>query len=121
MRPQFDSWVSKIHWRRDRLPNPVFLGFPVAQLVKNPPKTRVDLGSIPRLERFPRGGKEYPLQYSGLHRLQSTGSQPVGHDWVTVAFILLQMLDFNILYVLNKRVFSHKLFRQLKCHYKEKS
>jgi len=27
----------KICWRRDRLPTPVFLGFPVAQLVKNPP------------------------------------------------------------------------------------
>ena len=25
--PQFDSWVEKIHWRRDRLPTPVFLGF----------------------------------------------------------------------------------------------
>ena len=25
---QFDSWVGKIHWRRDRLPSPVFLGFP---------------------------------------------------------------------------------------------
>ena len=24
-------------WRRDRLPTPVFLGFPVAQLVDNPP------------------------------------------------------------------------------------
>jgi len=24
-------------WRRDRLPTPVFLGFPVVQLVKNPP------------------------------------------------------------------------------------
>ena len=22
--PQFDSWVGKIHWRRDRLPTPVF-------------------------------------------------------------------------------------------------
>ena len=32
----FDSWVRKI-WRRDRLPTPVFLGFPVAQLVKNLP------------------------------------------------------------------------------------
>ena len=27
-RPQFDSWVRKMHWRRDRLPTPVFLGFP---------------------------------------------------------------------------------------------
>ena len=23
-RPRFDSWVWKIHWRRDRLPTPVF-------------------------------------------------------------------------------------------------
>ena len=27
-RPWFDSWVGKISWRRDRLPTPVFLGFP---------------------------------------------------------------------------------------------
>ena len=33
----FNSWVRKICWRRDRLPTPVFLGFLVAQLVKNPP------------------------------------------------------------------------------------
>jgi len=36
-RPQFDSWVGKIHWRRDRLTIPVFLGSLVAQLVKNLP------------------------------------------------------------------------------------
>ena len=38
-RLQFDSWVRKICGRRDRLPT-VFLGFPVAQLVKNPPAMR---------------------------------------------------------------------------------
>ena len=38
----------------------------VAQLVKNPPAMRVDLGSIPGLGRFPGEGKGYPLQYSGL-------------------------------------------------------
>ena len=27
-RHQFNSWVGKICWRNDRLPNPVFLGFP---------------------------------------------------------------------------------------------
>ena len=27
MRPQFESWVGKFLWRRDRLPTAVFLGF----------------------------------------------------------------------------------------------
>ena len=27
-RPQFNSCVRKIPWRRDRLPTPIFLGFP---------------------------------------------------------------------------------------------
>ena len=36
-RLQFDSWVGKISWRRDRLPTPVFLGFLVPQLLKNLP------------------------------------------------------------------------------------
>ena len=33
----FDIWVRKILWRRDRIPTPVFLGFLVAQMVKNLP------------------------------------------------------------------------------------
>ena len=32
-----DSWVTKIHWRRNWLPTPGFLASLVAQLVKNPP------------------------------------------------------------------------------------
>ena len=36
----------------------------MAQLVNNPPSG--DLGSIPGLERSPREGKGYPLQYPGL-------------------------------------------------------
>ena len=38
----------------------------VAQLVKNPPTMRVDLGLIPGLGRSPGEGKGYPLWYSGL-------------------------------------------------------
>ena len=64
--PRFDSWVEKTPWRRDRLPTPVFLGFPVAQLVKNPPAIWETWGLIPGLERSPGEGKGYPLQYSGL-------------------------------------------------------
>ena len=37
LRPGFHSWVGKICWRRDRLPTPISLGFPVAQVVKNLP------------------------------------------------------------------------------------
>ena len=33
-RPQFNSWVGKIPWRRDRLPTPVFLGFPGGSDIK---------------------------------------------------------------------------------------
>ena len=32
---------GRFPWRRARLPTPVFLDFPVAQLVKNPPAIRV--------------------------------------------------------------------------------
>ena len=65
---------------RDRLPTPVFLGFPVAQLVKNLPG---DLTLIPGLGRSPGEGKGYPLQYSGLEKSKdctSMGLQRVGHD-----------------------------------------
>ena len=40
-RPQFNSWVGKTSWRRDRLPTPVFLGFPGgSDSKKNPPTMR---------------------------------------------------------------------------------
>jgi len=38
----------------------------VVQLVKKPACNAGDLGLIPGLGRSPRGGKGYPLQYSGL-------------------------------------------------------
>ena len=47
---QFDSWVRKIHWRRDRLPIPVFLGFPCDSAGKESACSEGDLGWIPGLE-----------------------------------------------------------------------
>ena len=44
--PQFNSWVGKIHWRRDRLPTPVFLGFPCGSAGKESTCNAGDLGSI---------------------------------------------------------------------------
>ena len=82
----FDSWVRKIYWRRDRLPTPVFLGFPCGSAGKESTCNAGDLGSIPWLGRSPGEGKGYPLQYSGLENSMdciSMESQRVGRDWVT--------------------------------------
>ena len=52
--------------KRDRLPTPVFLGFPGGSAGKESVCSVGNLGSIPGLERCPGKGKGYPLQYSGL-------------------------------------------------------
>ena len=45
-RPLFDPWVRKIPWRRERLPTPVFLGFPCGSAGKESACNARDLGSI---------------------------------------------------------------------------
>ena len=90
-RPRFDSWVGKILWRRNRLPTPVFLGFPGGSDSKESTCIVEDLGWIPGLGRF-RGGNGYPLQYSCLENphgqrslvtYRPQGCIRVRHDWVT--------------------------------------
>ena len=51
-----DSWVGKISWKRDRLPTPIFLGFPGGSAGKEATCNAGDLGLIPRLERSPGEG-----------------------------------------------------------------
>ena len=53
-------------WRKDRLPTPVFFGFPGGSAGKESACNAGDLGSIPGLGRSPGAGKGDPLQYSGL-------------------------------------------------------
>ena len=65
-RLQFNSWVGKIPWRRDRLPTPVFLSFPHGSAGKESACNVGDLGSILGLGRYPGEGNSCPLQYSGL-------------------------------------------------------
>ena len=64
--PWFGSWVGNIHWRRDRLPTPVFLGFPCGSAGKESACNEGDLGSVLGLRRSPGEGRGYLLQYSGL-------------------------------------------------------
>ena len=46
-RPWFDSWVRKIHCKRDKLLTPVFLGFPCGSAGKESACDVGDLGLIP--------------------------------------------------------------------------
>ena len=86
-RPWFHSQVGKIPWRRDRLPTPLFLGFPDAQAVKNPPAMRETwVGKISwgrawqPTPVFLPGESPWTEQPGGL---QSTRSQRSRHDWAT--------------------------------------
>ena len=81
LRPQFNSWVSKIPSRRDRLPTPVFLGFPGGSAGKESTCNAGDLGLIPGLGRFPGEGNSYPLQYSGLEQSMDCIVHGVTKSW----------------------------------------
>ena len=78
---RFDSWVGKIHWRKDRLPIPVFLGFTCSSVCKESVCNVGDLGLIPGLGRFPGEGKGYPLLYSGLENSMDSIVHRVAKNW----------------------------------------
>ena len=70
----FSPWVGKIPWRRDRLPIPVFLGFPGGSDGKGSTCSVGDLGSISvvgtipwRRERLPTP-VFWPREFHGLYR-----------------------------------------------------
>ena len=58
--------LGKIPWRRDRLPTPVFLGFPGGSDGKESGCNVGNLVVIPGLGRFPGGEHGNPLQNSCL-------------------------------------------------------
>ena len=57
-------WVGEFPWKRDRLPTPVFLGFPGGSDGKESACNAGDSGSIPGSGRSAGEGIGYPLQYS---------------------------------------------------------
>ena len=63
---QETSCIGKFPWRRDRLPTPVFLGFPGGSGDKESAYNVGDLSSVTGLGRSPGGGYGNPLQYSYL-------------------------------------------------------
>jgi len=56
---RFLGWENPLE--KDRLPTPVFLGFPCSSAGKDFICNAGDLGSIPELGRSPGEGKGYPL------------------------------------------------------------
>ena len=97
--PWFNPWVGKISWRRDRLPTPVFLGFPMAQLVKNPPtmcETRVRSLGWEDPSPSPEKGKATPLHYSGLENSMDSIVHGFTKSWTRLSafhFTLLEKED----------------------------
>ena len=73
------EWVRQFPWRRDRLPTPVFLGFPSGSDRKETSCNARDLGLIPDLGRSPGGGHSNPLHYSCLENSQGQRS-PAGYN-----------------------------------------
>ena len=67
-RPQFDSRLEKIRWRRDRLPTPVFLGFSGGSVDKESAHSAGDLGWEDPLrgERLPTS-VFWPGEFHGLY------------------------------------------------------
>ena len=85
MRPQVKSWVRNFPWRRDRLPTPVFLGFPDGSDGKESACNAGYLGSVPGLGRSTGGGHGNPLQYSCLETPQDRGGWwTVVSEWLSV-------------------------------------
>ena len=77
-RSRFDPWVRKICWRRERLPTPVFLGFPCGsagiRLQCGRPGLDPWVGKIPWRRELQYSGLENSMDYT-VH-----GVQRVGHD-----------------------------------------
>ena len=74
--------------RRDRLPTPVFLGFPCGSTGKESAFNAEALGSVPGMGRSPGEGKGYPLQYSGLENSADCIVHGVAKSWT-------QLSDFH--------------------------
>ena len=69
----------------DRLPTPVFLGFPCGSAGKESASNAGDLDSVPGLGRSPREGKGYLLQYSGLENSMDYTVHGVAKSWTRLS------------------------------------
>ena len=95
--------VGKIHWRRDRLPTPVFLAFPCGSDGKEYTCNEGDLGLIPGLGRSPGEGKGFPLQYSGLENTTDWIDHGVAVSLILLIYVLGTYLGNILENILNEK------------------
>ena len=108
---------GKIHWRRDRLPTPVFLGFHFGSIGKESACNAGDPSLIPGLGRSTGERKGYPVQYFGLENSMDYRAwghkesnmtewlllslQKISHFLKSELFVLVAILTFqkNIMFI----------------------
>ena len=86
---RFLGW--EVHWRMDRLPTPVFLGFPCGSAGKESACYAGDLSLISELGKSPGEGKGYPLQYSGLENSKDCMVHEVAKSWTQLSGFHFQL------------------------------
>ena len=64
--PSLIPWIGKFHWRRERVPIPVFLGFPGGSGGKESTCNVAGLGSIPWRRRWVLTPVFCPGEFHGL-------------------------------------------------------
>ena len=86
----FDSWVGKFPWRRDRLPTPVFLGFPGGSVKNLPTMQETRVRSLSWEDPLEKGMATHSSILAGESprteepsRLQFMRSKRVRHDRAT--------------------------------------
>ena len=102
-RPWFYSWVRKICWRRNRLPSPVFLGFPGGLDGKESACDVGDLGLFSGLGRSTGGEHSNPLQYSCLenpHRQRGAWQATVHRVTYHIALVIMSHCVTLFLFVI---------------------
>ena len=92
--------VRKILWRRDRLPTPVFLGFPGGSNYKESACNARCLGSTPGLGGSLGEGNGYPFEYSCLENSIDKGTWQATVHGVTKNQTRLS--DFHFLFTSEK-------------------
>ena len=84
-------WVRRIHWRKDRLPTPVFLGFTCGSAGKEFTCYAGDLDLICGLGRSHGEGNGYPPQYSGLENSMDSIVRGVAKSWTRLSDFHLKL------------------------------